>query len=145
MNNKEKKNKKIIERLIGSFIEKNIIDNIDKNDVQLILDYLNGNLTKKEKSKVEKRLLIDDDFNFLLDITKFETSRKRPGRLLYHYLLKAKLFFRRAKTKTSQSKNEEDEWISGMEPVIASPMIASRTLVSYLAPALSVGMIIVLF
>ena len=88
MNNKEKKNKKIIERLVGSFIEKNIIDNIDKDDVQLILDYLNGNLTKKEKSKVEKRLLVDDDFNFLLDITKFETSRKKPGRLLYHYLLK---------------------------------------------------------
>jgi len=155
MNNKEKKNKKIIERLVGSFIEKNIIDNIDKDDVQLILDYLNGNLTKKEKSKVEKRLLVDDDFNFLLDITKFEISREKPGRLLYHYLLKAKLFFRGAKTKTAQSKDEEDEWVSGMEPVSvsqvsvssvsASPMIASRTLVSYLAPALSVGMIIVLF
>ena len=35
MNNKEKKNKKIIERLVGSFIEKNIIDNIDKDDVKL--------------------------------------------------------------------------------------------------------------
>ena len=77
MNNKEKKNKKIIERLIGSFIEKNIIDNIDKNDVQLILDYLNGNLTKKEKRKVEKRLLVDDDFNFLLDITKFDRKNFR--------------------------------------------------------------------
>jgi len=145
MNNKEKKNKKIIERLVGSFIEKNIIDNIDKDDVQLILDYLNGVLNNEEKNNVEKRKLNDDEFRFLFDITKFEITRKKPERLLYHYLLKAKLFFRRTKTKTAKSEDEEGEWSPGMAPVSASPVIASRTLVSYLAPALSLGMITVLF
>ena len=91
MNNKNKDKKLFIENMFRSLIEKDAMDKMNEKDADLILRYLNDDLSNKEKKKIDERMLDDKEFKFLIDIIKFESQRDKPSSFLSHYLLKIKL------------------------------------------------------
>jgi hypothetical protein len=135
-----KNNKKVLDRLLGAFIERNIFDSIEKDDIKLIIKYLEADLSVEEKDIFEKRLMDDDDFKFLFDVTKFESSRKRSKNILFYYLLKLKHYYRLKKTKVLESS----ETVGAGLPILV-PKISSKIVLSYISPILTISMVLIFF
>ena len=58
--------KLFIESMFRSLIEKDTMDKMDEKDADLILRYLNDDLSNKEKKKIDERMLDDKEFKFLI-------------------------------------------------------------------------------
>ena len=139
MNNKNKDKKLFIENMFRSLIETDTTDKMDEKDTDLILRYLNDDLSNKEKKKIDERMSDDKEFKFLIDIIKFESQRDKPSSFLSHYLLKIKLFFRQVKQPSTDVDSAPKH---GMNDIIIPAPIAAKTLSSYLTPALSIGLVL---
>ena len=112
---------------------------VDKNDADLILRYLNNDISNKDKIKIDERMLDDKEFKFLFDLIKFESQRDKPSSFFAHYFLKIKLFFRKVKQPSLMIDSDEKHV---MDDLIIPTPIAAKTLSSYLTPALSIGLVL---